>query len=310
MTGGAGFIGSHLVDRLVCSGCKVKVLDNLSTGKVDNIRSHLDSGMAVLVEGDVRDASIVEKAMQDCDAVVHLAAVVSVPYSVEHPDVTFNVNVAGTLNVLRSCVEWRVGKMVFASSCAVYGEAAKLPASEETDVAPILPYAESKLAAEHYCRGFSDVRLLPTVVLRFFNVYGPRQGLSEYAGVITRFIDNSRRGAPLIVYGDGSQTRDFVNVQDVVDAIFRSLERDEADGQVFNVGSGKPTTLEALAHSVVELNGSGVGICHESPREGDIKNSYGEISKVCRLLGYRPKVALKDGLRQLLSKWTLSAVSG
>ena len=200
VTGGAGFIGSHLVDRLVGAGCLVKVLDNLSTGKLENIRGHLDSGKAIFVEGDVRNASNVERSVQDCDAVVHLAAQTSVPYSVENPWETFAINVGGTLNVLRSCAEGRqVGKLVFASSCAVYGDPVSLPASEETSVGPISPYADSKLAAEKYCCGFSDVQILPSVVLRFFNVYGPRQGLTEYAGVITRFIEQIRQGLPLVI---------------------------------------------------------------------------------------------------------------
>jgi UDP-glucose 4-epimerase len=300
VTGGAGFIGSHLVDRLVNCGYLVRVLDNLSTGRLDNIRGHLSSGRVEFVEGDVRDASIVEPCVEDIGLVFHLAAITSVPFSVENPGITFDVNVRGTMNLLRFCSKVGVSKFVFVSSCAVYGEPRFLPVTEEHPTNPISPYAESKLAAEKFCLGFHERRLLPAVILRLFNVYGLRQGASEYGGVITRFIDRSNRKLPLVVYGDGGQSRDFVNVHDVVEAIVRSIISRNAEGEVFNVGYGEPTSINELANVVLEATKSGLEVAYESARKGDIKHSYANISKASRLLGYKPEVDLGHGLRKLL----------
>jgi UDP-glucose 4-epimerase len=301
VTGGAGFIGSHVVDRLVADGCWVRVVDNLSTGRLQNITGHLERDKVDFVEGDVRDASVVEKSVEDVDVVVHLAAVTSVPFSVENPSFTFDVNVAGTLNLLRSCAEKKVGRFVFASSCAVYGEPKFLPLSEGHPTNPISPYAESKLAGEKFCLGFHEKKLLRSVVLRLFNVYGPRQGVNDYYGVITRFIERGRRGLPLVIYGDGWQTRDFVNIRDVVRAVSSAIESEYAEGNVFNIGSGKPTSVRELAEAVLESAGLDLQILNEEPRLGEIRHSYADISKAEKLLRYRPKVSLKDGLRALLA---------
>ncbi len=302
VTGGAGFIGSHLVDRLVTEGYYVRVIDDLSSGKLDNIQRHLSSGMLDFVQGDIRDASLVKKSVSDVDVVFHLAAIISVPFSVEHPDLTFDVNLYGTLNLLRSCIEKGVNKFVFISSCAVYGDTGAVPINEDTRPDPFSPYAESKLIGERYCLGFSERQLLKSVVLRFFNVYGLRQGVSEYSGVITRFIDRIKEKSPLIVYGDGSQTRDFVCVNDIVDAILAAMKSDVAEGEVFNIGSGKPTSISALAEGVLQLTGEHLEIQYENPRTGDIQDSLADISKARKLLGYEPKVSLEDGLRELLEE--------
>ena len=299
VTGGAGFIGSHLVDRLVDAGYGVRVVDDLSTGSLENIRGRLSGGGVEFVEGDVRDASVVEGCMEGVGVVFHLAAVTSVPFSVENPKVTFDVNVNGTVNLLRSCSKVKC-KLVFASSCAVYGEPAFLPITEEHSADPISPYAESKLVGEKYCLGVHERELCDAVVLRFFNVYGPRQGLSEYSGVIRVFVDRCRQGLSLVVYGDGEQSRDFVHVSDVVDALVRSAECEAAVGEVFNVGTGKPTSINELAKAFLELSGLDVGISREVERVGDVKRSYADMYKVESLLGYRAKVCLKDGLRDLL----------
>ena len=300
VTGGAGFIGSHLVDRLVDEGYDVCILDNLSSGKLSNINGPLKEDKVEFVEGDIRDASVVDKALVGVDVVVHLAALISVPLSVANPELTFDVNLSGTSNLLRSSVKEGVGKFVFVSSCAVYGEPKIQPITEETMPDPISPYAESKLLSERYCLGFHDRGLLRSVILRFFNVYGPRQGLNDYSGVITLFLDRARRNRPLIVYGDGSQTRDFVSVHDVVEAIFASLNSVGAEGEIVHIGSGRATSVNELAEEVLKLTGAESGILHKSPRTGDIKNSLAEISKAKRLLGYDPKVSLRDGLRELL----------
>lgn len=300
VTGGAGFIGSHIVDLLVTKGFDVRVLDNLSTGKLDNISCHLKSGAVELVEGDIREVKDVKKSLDGVDIVIHMAALVSVPLSVEDPNLTFDINLTGTLHVLRASAESAVKKFVFISSCAVCGDPESLPITELTQPNPISPYAESKLIGERYCLGFAERGLLQTVVLRFFNVYGSRQGMNDYSGVITRFADRCRKGLPLTIYGDGSQTRDFVNVKDVVEFVLASTKSDSAVGEVFNVGSGKPTTISELAKEVIELAGGSSHISYEKPRVGDIKDSYADISKGRKLLGYSPQVSLKEGLRVLL----------
>jgi UDP-glucose 4-epimerase len=299
VTGGAGFIGSHTVDRLVKEGYSVRIIDDLSTGKLDNIKGHLSSGKVDFVNGDIRDASLVRKVLEDVDLVVHFAALTSVPFSVRNPDLTFDVNLSGTLNLLRSSIKENVDRFVFISSCAVCGDPQFLPVNEEAQTNPISPYAESKLIGERYCLGFSERKLLRSVVLRFFNVYGPRQGLNDYSGVITRFIEFSRKGLPLVIYGDGSQTRDFVNVNDIVEAVLASMKSSKAEGEVFNVGSGKPTSISELAKTVLELSGLDLEIRFEKSRTGDIKDSYADISKAKTLLGFEPKVSLKTGLQTL-----------
>jgi UDP-glucose 4-epimerase len=302
VTGGAGFIGSHLVDRLVDCGYGVRVVDNLSTGRLENISGHLMSGRVDFVEGDIRDASVVEGCVEDVDSVVHLAALTSVPFSVENPNSTFDVNVKGTVNLLRACAQAKVDKLVFVSSCAVYGEPRFLPVTEEHPANPLSPYAESKVAAEKYCLGFHEKQLLRSVILRLFNVYGPRQGVNDYCGVIARFIDQARRGLPLVIYGDGWQTRDFVNVRDVVEAVLSSVESDYVDGKVFNIGFGVPTSIHELAETILEFAKLDLQVLNEEPRIGEIRHSYADISKAEQLLGYKPKVSLKDGLRELLAE--------
>jgi UDP-glucose 4-epimerase len=298
VTGGAGFIGSHVVDRLVKESCAVRVFDDLSTGKLANIQGHLTSDKVEFVKGDIRDDLVVRKSLEGIDAVVHLAALISVPFSVENPDLTFDVNLFGTLNLLRSCVQKGIGKFVFISSCAVYGDPELLPVNEDVKANPISPYAESKLVGERYCLGFSERDLLSLVVLRFFNVYGPRQGFSDYSGVITQFIDSLKMGKPLVVYGDGSQTRDFVNVSDIANAVFASLAG--VNSGVFNVGSGKSTSINELAKTISELVERDLDIHYKEPRAGDIKHSYADISKAKKFLGYQPNVSLRDGLRELI----------
>jgi UDP-glucose 4-epimerase len=300
VTGGAGFIGSHLVDRLVDEGYAVRVIDNLSSGKIENIERHIKSGKVDFVEGDIRDADLTRKSLVGVDAVFHLAAIISVPFSVSNPELTFDVNLAGTLNLLNACSEKKVDKFVFVSSCAVFGDTKILPVNEDASTNPISPYAESKLLAEKDCLNFQGRGLLKSVVFRFFNVYGPRQGMNNYSGVITLFINRAKRGHHLTIYGDGSQTRDFVNVKDIVQALFVSLKSSGANGEVFNIGSGKPTSITELAKAVLELTGKDLEIRYEAPRAGDIKDSYADISKASRVLGYEPEVSLRDGLRALL----------
>ena len=299
VTGGAGFIGSHTVDRLVKEGYEVRVLDDLTTGKLENIQGHLSSGKVELVKGDIRDLSAVKESLENIDVVIHFAALVSIPMSIKNPNLTFDINLLGTLNLLRSSVEKNINKFVFISSCAVCGDPKLLPVTEETPTNPISPYAESKLIGERYCQGFSERELLQTVILRFFNVYGPRQGMNDYSGVITRFVNLAKNKSPLTIYGDGLQTRDFVNVADIAEAVLSSIKSSRASG-VFNIGSGKPTTINELAKKILQLTGADVEIQHKECRAGDIRDSYADISKATKLLGFEPKVSLKEGLKVLL----------
>ena len=300
VTGGAGFIGSHFVDKIVAQGYSVRVLDNLSAGKLDNIAGHLKTTKVDFVNGDIRDSVLVHKCLDDVNILVHFAAQTSVTFSVDHPDFTFDVNASGTKNLLDACVEKNVGKFVFASSCAVYGDPKCLPIKETCKTNPISPYAESKLLAERYCFEADKTRHLRSVVLRFFNVYGPRQAMNDYTGVITKFFDRAKRKEPLVVYGDGLQTRDFISVYDIVDALSACMTSTGAEGEVFNIGSGTPTSINDLAKAILELTGLDLPICYEKSRAGEIRDSFADISKAQKLLNYKPKVTLRDGLRGML----------
>ena len=301
VTGGAGFIGSHLVTELARRGYLIKVLDNLSTGKLSNISSDLLTANVEFVQGDIRDSRVVQECVAKVDAVVHHAAQTSVPFSIQNPDFNNDVNIGGTSNLLHTSVESNLAKFIFISSCAVYGDPALLPVDEQQKPDPISPYAQSKHVAEQECMRLDQKHSLNCVVLRLFNVYGPRQGLSEYSGVITKFIDRIKQGLPLIIYGDGSQTRDFVYVRDVVEAVLLALGNRKAEGEVFNVGTGRATSIQELAETMLSLTGAKLGIVKAPARQGDIKESYADISKANRLLAYKPKFLLKDGLKDLLT---------
>ena len=303
VTGGAGFIGSHLVDRLIKEGYEVVVLDNFFSGNIENIKHHLESRMFYLVKGDIRNSDKVKEAVKNVDAVFHLAAIVSVPLSIENPLLVNDVNVRGTLNLLEASLKADVKRFIYASSCAVYGEVDRLAINERCPSNPISPYAVSKLAAEHYCKVFYENYGLDTLRLRYFNVYGPRQAKNSYSGVITRFINLLKQGKPLTIHGDGEQTRDFVHVRDVVDANMLALNCQHGFGEMINVGTGKPTTVNQLAKVLLELSGrSDLKRMHLAPRKGDIRSSCADISKAQKALGYESKVTLKEGLRMMLKR--------
>jgi UDP-glucose 4-epimerase len=302
VTGGAGFIGSHVVDKLVNSGYNVRVIDDLSEGKLSNVEGHLKDGGVHFFNGDIRDVELVRKCIQGVDVVVHLAAVTSVPFSVANPSLTFDVNVNGTLNLLNVCVKADVKRFVFVSSCSVYGDPCYLPVDEKHPTCPLSPYAVSKLEGEELCKKYREQYGLSTVVLRLFNVYGPRQGVNAYSGVITRFLDQIRKNEPLVIFGDGLQTRDFVHVWDVADAILHALENANVAGEVFNIGFGRAMSVNSLAKSVLNLVGANLGIVYEKPRAGDIKASFADVSKAEQQLDYRPIVPLEKGLRSLVEE--------
>ena len=301
VTGGAGFIGSHIVDRLIKEGYEVVVLDNFFSGNIKNLKHHLESRMFYLVKGDVRSSYDVKEAMRNVDAVFHLAAIVSVPLSIDKPLFVNDVNLIGTLNLLEASSKADVKRFIYTSSSAVYGEVNRLPIDERCPTNPISPYAVSKLAAESYCKVFCENYGLDTLCLRHFNVYGPRQTGDSYSGVITQFIDRLKQKKPPIIYGDGEQTRDFVYINDVVEANMLALKRRQCSGEAINVGTGKPTTINELAKLLIEIFGKArIKPAYKAAREGDIRNSYADISKAERMLGYKPKITLKEGIRILL----------
>ncbi len=305
VTGGAGFIGSHIVDRLLKEGCEVTVIDNLSTGKMQNIARHKSEKEFHFIQGDIRNFNLVKEAVKGVDAVFHEAAIVSVPFSIEDPMGTNDVNVGGTLNVLKACLNSNVKRFIYSSSTAVYGDTEKLPIKEDSVPQPISPYGASKLAAEGYVNAFYRVYGLETVCLRYFNVYGPRQAYNPYSGVITIFINRLLDDQPPIIYGDGEQTRDFINVQDVIEANILALERENAAGQTFNIATGVATTINQLAKLLQEVMGkTELKVVHADPRPGDIRHNYADISKAKKILGYEPKIGIKEGLTQLVKWWS------
>jgi len=303
VSGGAGFIGSHIVDRLLSNGFEVRVLDNLSSGKLENIAHHQNRKDFRFIRGDVRSFDLVKSALKDVDAVFHEAALVSVIRSVENPIPTNETNVSGTLTLLKACLDCNVRRLIYASSSSVYGETEALPKREELTPQPISPYAVSKLAAENYVKVFNKVYGLETVCLRYFNVYGPRQTYGPYSGVITIFVNRILNNQPPTVFGDGEQTRDFTNVRDVVNASMLALEKKSAVGEVLNVATGVATTVNQLAKMLQEIMGkTELKPIYTNPRPGDIRHSYADITKAEKILGYRPEVPLRGGLAELV-KW-------
>ncbi len=302
VTGGGGFIGSHVVDALLKRNIRVGVLDDFSTGQTSNLVQHAALDLQ-LHKGDIRDEEFVRRAVRGYDAVIHQAALVSVTRSVEDPRLTNSVNVDGTVNLLSAARDANIRRFIYASSSSVYGETQTQPKTETMNTLPISPYAVSKLAAENYCRVFARVYGMETICLRYFNVYGPRQKSGPYSGVIPTFIKRVMNGEPLIIFGDGKQTRDFTYVEDVVSANLLGLEADVSQGResVFNVASGRPVTLNELASMVTRLMGKpDLGTEHVAPRMGDIRDSYSDISRAKRVLGYSPSFTLEEGLPRVI----------
>jgi UDP-glucose 4-epimerase len=305
VTGGAGFIGSHTVDRLLGAGHRVAVLDDFRTGKRANLAHHAGSDRLDVVVCDVSHgifAALAPITAQHgpVDRIVHLAAQVSVVHSVQNPLVDMQVNYGGTLHVLEYARATGVQKVVFASSAAVYGEVATLPVGEDTPTRPVSPYGIDKLASEHALDYYAAVHGVPGTALRFFNVYGPRQDPSSpYSGVISVFADRTRAGQALTIFGDGGQTRDFVYVGDVVRAIVAALG-DGASRVIANVGTGGEITVLELARSIVDLCGGRSAIEHAPPRPGEILKSCARVDRLREALGVVAETSLLDGLRETL----------
>ena len=296
VTGGAGFIGSHLVKALLRAGHFVRVLDNFSTGSMDNI---VDVARDVeIVVGDVRDYSVVEKCVRGVDVVIHLAALIDVAESIERPDLYFEVNVIGTHNIAKACRG--VNVLIFASSSSVYGDPLKIPIPEDHLLSPRSPYAASKAAGEALIQAFSSIYGYRPIILRIFNVYGPKQSRA-YAGVVIEFIRRVLRREPPIIYGDGEQTRDFIHISDVIDAIMKAMSIERARG-VFNIGSGKAVTINQLAKLILKtLNREDLKPVYAPPRPGDIKHSIADITKSRKILGFEPKISLEEGIKTLIN---------
>ncbi|GAB3664583.1 SDR family oxidoreductase [Halopiger thermotolerans] len=292
MTGGAGFIGSHLVDALN-SHNEVRVLDDFSTGS----RSHLPDGVDVF-EGDVRDPMLLQRAARGVDLIFHHAAIVSVTQSVDAPRQSNRTNLEAGLLVLEQARQ-EDARVVVASSAAIYGHPEELPVSERAATNPTSPYGVQKLALDQYARLYEELYDVPTVALRYFNVYGPRQQ-GPYSGVISTFLEQARAGEPITIEGDGEQTRDFVHVDDVVRANLRAATTSNV-GEAYNIGTGDRTSIRDLAETIRDATDSSSPIVHKDPRPGDIRHSRADVSKAGRDLGFEATVGLESGIRSLVS---------
>lgn len=305
VTGGAGFIGSHLVEELLRRGESVRVADNFSSGKRENVPQGVD-----VFDGDIADEAFAARAVAGCDYVLHQAAIPSVPRSVAEPLATNRANVDGTLAVLVAARDAGVKRVVFAGSSSVYGNSAVLPKREDMRPAPMTPYALQKLVAEQYCQMFSELYGLETVTTRYFNVFGPRQQPgSQYSGVISLFIEALANGRAPKIHGDGRQTRDFTYVGDVVRGVLAAATTPGVSGEVFNVAVGGRISLLELVGTLQRLLGSNVEPVLGPPREGDVRDSQADIVKARQKLKFEPQVSFEDGLRETV-KWYQQAVIG
>lgn len=305
VTGGAGFIGSHIAAALLKGGHRVRILDNFSTGRRENLQAIQTLSPAALevMEGDIRDKKACSRAVSGLDFVFHEAAQISVPQSINDPETTQEINIQGTLNVLLACKEAGIKRFVLASSTSIYGDSpdekdALKPKREHLAPHPLSPYALSKLVGEYYCRLFSNLYGLPAVALRYFNVFGPRQDpASEYAAVIPKFIERLLQNTPPIIYGDGEQSRDFVFVEDVVQANLKACHQSGVEGEVFNVASGRSYSLLQLFEILKKIFKSSQTPVFAPARPGDIRHSRADVKKARDRLGYSPEVGFRQGLK-------------
>ena len=307
VTGGAGFIGSHLAEELVRRGERVRVVDNLSTGKRQNI-AHLPP--VEFVEGDLADLEVAQRAVSGVDYVLHQAAIPSVPRSVQDPVTSNRANIDASLNVLVAARDAGVKRLVYAGSSSAYGDTPTLPKVETMATAPLSPYALQKLVGEQYCQMFTRLYGLETVTIRYFNVFGPRQDPSSpYSGVISLFISALCDGRQPTIYGDGEHTRDFTYVANVVDGVLRACTAAGASGEVINVATGGRISLNTLFTTIRSLVDARVNPIYAAPRQGDVKDSQADISKARRILGYEPIVSFEEGLARTVAWYRDSHVT-
>jgi len=293
VTGGAGFIASHLVDKLSLEN-KVIVLDNLSSGSLSNLERSQDR--ITFIKGDTLDKALLKDIVAEVELVFHLAANVGNIKSIEDPYFDMDVNIKGTINLLEACLKSNIKRLVYSSSGAIFGEARYLPIDENHPLNPESPYGVSKLAAEKYCFAFYKVHGIPTTALRYFNVYGPRQGSSQYPNVIAIFFSRIKDGKPLTIFGDGKQTRDFLFVEDVVTANILAATHPAGVGEIFNIATGKANSVEQVASLIQQISAKESPVVYAAPRAGEVRHSQANIEKARRMLGYKPEIELKKGL--------------
>ena len=297
ITGGGGFIGSNITRYLVERGEKVRILDNFSTGKRENLAGL--EGKVELVEGDIRDVFTVMRSLEGIDYILHQAALPSVPRSVADPLTTNNVNLIGTLNLLEAAKDFPIKRLVIASSSSVYGDTDSLPKKESLTPAPLSPYAASKLAVEYYAKVFHNVYGVESVILRYFNIFGPNQDpTSQYSAVVPKFITSILQDKPVTIFGDGEQSRDFTFVDNVVSANILAAKADSISGEVINIASGVETTVNELIETIETIVGKKAKRVYLAERAGDVKHSLADISKAKKLLGYSVITDLKTGLKK------------
>ena len=307
VTGGAGFIGSHVVEELLVRGEGVRVIDDLSSGRLENLEGVLDR--VEFANADICDLHRIRSLFEGAEYVIHLAARSSVALSIEDPVTSTAVNIGGTVNVLVAARDARLKRVVFADSAAVYGDSPLLPRSESQPPQPLSPYALTKLTGEYFCRIFTDVFSLEAVPLRFFNIFGPRQSpYSPYTGVLSKFITAYLTGETPVIFGDGEQSRDFTYVTNVVDAVLRACSAPDAPGRAINVGVGASFTLNQTIEVLNRIFEREVRPRYAPPRPGDVRHSRADLTLARQLLGYEPKVSFEDGLR-ITVDWCRSAIA-
>jgi len=301
VTGGAGFIGSHIVEALAQQQHDIVILDNLFSGNIENLQPFLKKKNVTFVQGSITDLPLLRQTFEGADGIFHEAAIASVQQSIQNPLETHDVNSTGTLNVLIAARDCGVKKVVCASSAAVYGDNPRFPKREDMIPEPLSPYAISKLTGEYYCSVFSQLYGIKTVSLRYFNVFGPRQDPgSEYSGVISKFIVQVKQSKPITIFGDGKQTRDFVYVKDIVTANLNAMKYQSSG--VFNIACGQETSINFLAKTIGELTGNPIDLNYEHSRKGDIQKSVADIHLAQTLLHFKPEYDIQRGLKDTI-KW-------
>jgi nucleoside-diphosphate-sugar epimerase len=306
VTGGAGFIGSHIAETVAGNGGKVRIIDDLSTGHRENVEEL--SGNIEFIEGSVADLELINRALKDAEVVFHEAAIPSVPRSVENPEQSHLASVDGTFNLLQAARQQNVRRVVYAASSSAYGDQPTLPKVEDMAPDPLSPYAVAKLVGEYYCQVFTRVYGLETISLRYFNVFGPRQDPgSQYSGVVSRFISALCSDEQPVIFGDGEQSRDFTYIDNVVAANLKAATTTKGVGNVINVATGERITLNQLLAELKDLIGKPqVEVDYREPRVGDVRHSLADISRARELLGYEPNVGLREGLRRTIDWWKTS----